>query len=138
MGQLYAVALVFQYMNLPGVASGFGRVNDRFKQTMQSIDETDWLGWAHRPVVLGPDGNDAEWTWLQVWNWWIAEFLTQKQTKMMQWMRDTLAALEESLASDMTEEARAAERVVQAKKQPGGMFSTGTVFTAYGGILAGA
>ena len=140
MGQMYAVALVFQYMNLPGVAAVFGKVNSRFRDTMQLIDQADGLGGAHRPVVPGPDSNGGvlDWTWLQVWDWWIAAFLTQKQARMTAWMGEALAALENSLSNDESPEARAAERDVQAEKQPGGLFHAGaTVFSGYGNIIEG-
>lgn len=140
MGQMYAVALVFQYMNLPGVASVFAKVNARFRHTLQIIDRPDGGlgGGAHHPVVPGPNGGVVDWTWLQVWDWWIAAFLTQKQARMTAWMGDALAALETSLAADASPEARAAERDVQAEKQPGGLFHAGaTVFAGYGSIIGG-
>ncbi|MDI1489600.1 MAG: hypothetical protein OHK93_000797 [Ramalina farinacea] len=138
MGQMYAVALVFQYMNLPGVANVFCKVNSRFRDTMQLIDQADGLGGTHRPVVPGPNGGVVDWTWQQVWDWWIGAFLTQKQERMTAWIGEALAALESSLAADQSPEARAAERDVQAEKQPGGLFNAGaTVFSGYGSIIGG-
>ena len=90
--KMYAVALVFQYMNTPAVAEVFVTVNARMLKQLTIIDGTAARG-GFTPVLFHDGKTPSPENWSDVWQYWMGLFLLGKAWSMQEWMKDAMETL---------------------------------------------
>jgi len=135
--KMYQVAMVFQYLNLPGVSAEFATTNACFRAVFQQLD-ADPAGQNHRPILPVPNANGVPGTWLQAWDYSLSGFLNYKQLKVRGWMHNALGQLRTAQAGDPVWAGDGALTAqIDMEAGGGGLFADGAVTFggAYGGIM---
>lgn len=134
MGKMYQIAIVFQYMNEPGVSTIFNTVAARCRAVMQTLD-ADEVGIANPPAQVYVSSPP---TWTKAWDFWLGKFVDDKQVKMQSWMESARLALQLSLANPANADGGLLSAQASAEMSgAGGLFTDAAVTfsTAYGGII---